>query len=401
MLTEANTGNARGWRTALTLVATAVLLAASTAGAQDAPPRQWDRETAQSLVAYIERVGSHGLDPADYAPVELERAIASGDAARLERQATESFADLAGDLAVGRVKPAQRGRYYIASDTTDPERVARLIDLAVGWSSAARVLDALVPQNREYAALRTALGQLGPGDDEERRKIAVSLERWRWLPRELGTRYLLANIPEYKVHLVDDGKRTSSHRIIVGKQGTPTPQFSATVNGVILNPSWYVPQSIVAESIGSLVRNNPATARARGYTWSYSGGGLRVTQRPGPQNALGQMKLDMPNSFSVYLHDTPNKNLFDEERRTFSHGCVRTDNPFGLATLLLAPSGWDRAMIDSVVKTRQTRQVRLQAPLPIYIVYLTAVADPEEGVRYLDDPYNLDAATAARMKAPR
>jgi murein L,D-transpeptidase YcbB/YkuD len=400
-LPEAIACGARRWRAALTLVAIAVMLAATTARAQDPPPRHWDRQTAQSLVAYIERVASHGLDPADYAPAELERAIASGDAARLERQATESFANLAEDLAIGRVKPGRRGRYYIPSDTIDPARVARLIDLAIGWSSAARVLDALAPRNREYAALRTALGQLGPGQGEERRKIAVSLERWRWLPRELGARHLLVNIPEYHVHLVDADRRTSSHRIIVGKRGTPTPQFSATVNAVILNPSWYVPQSIVGESVGSLVRNNPATARARGYTWSYSGGGLRVTQRPGPQNALGQMKLDMPNPFTVYLHDTPNKDLFDEEQRTFSHGCVRTDNPFGLATRLLTPSGWDRAMIDSIVANGETRRVPLQTPIPIYIVYFTAIADPEDGVRYLEDPYNLDAATAAQMKARR
>lgn len=392
---------AQGWRTAPILIAITVLLAAATARAQDTQPRHWGRQTAQSLVAYIERVSNHGLDPADYAPAELERAIVSADAARLERRATESFANLAGDLAIGRVKPGRRGRYYIPSDTIDPARVARLIDLAIGYRSAARVLDGLAPQNREYAALRTALGQLGPGQVEERRKIDVNLERWRWLPRELGARHLLVNIPEYQAHLLDAGRRTSSYRIIVGKKRTPTPQFSANVNAVILNPSWYVPQSIVRESVGRLVRKNPAAARARGYIWSNSGGGLRVTQRPGPQNALGQMKLDMPNPFTVYLHDTSDKDLFDEEQRTFSHGCIRAENPIGLATRLLAPSGWDRAMIDGIVETRQTRQVPLQTSIPIYIVYLTAVADPEYGVRYLDDPYNLDAATAAQMKARR
>ncbi len=113
------------------------------------------------------------------------------------------------------------------------------------------------------------------------------------------------------------------------------------------------------------------------------------------------MKLDMSNPFRVYLHDTPNKDLFDEDPGTFSHGCIRTDNPFDLAASLLAPSGWNRAKIDSIVATRRTRQVPLETPIPIYIVYRTAVADPVTGVRYLSDPCNLDAATAAQMKIRR
>lgn len=365
--------------------------------AQD-PPRHWDIKTAQSLLAYAERMGSHGLDPVDYSPAELEQAIGSEDPARIERQATETFARIASDLAIGAVKPGRRGRYFIASDSIDPARMARLIDTAIALGTVAHVLDAVAPQNREYAGLRRALSQLAPEEDEERRKIEVSLERWRWLPRNLGERYLLVNIPEYRLRLIENDREMATHRVIVGKSQTPTPQFSARVTGVILNPPWNVPQSIIAESVGSLVRNRPQVARARGYTWSFSGGGLRVTQQPGPQNALGQMKLDMPNPLSVYIHDTPSKELFERDTRTFSHGCIRTQNPFDLAEALLQESGVSRSEIDAGVAARRTKRMALADPIPVYVVYMTAVVGAGDSIEFLPDPYRLDGAIAAQLE---
>lgn len=365
--------------------------------AQDAP-RHWDIKTAQSLLAYAEMIDSHGLDPVDYSPAELEQAIGSGDPARIERQATDTFAKIASDLAIGAVKPGRRGRYFIASDSIDPARMARLIDTAITVGSVAHVLDAVAPQNREYAGLRHALSGLAPEQDEQRRKIEVSLERWRWLPRNLGDRYLLVNIPEYRLRLIDDDREIATHRVIVGKSRTPTPQFSAHVTGVILNPPWNVPQSIIAESVGSLVRNRPQVARARGYTWSYSGGGLRVTQQPGPQNALGQMKLDMPNPLSVYIHDTPSKELFERDTRTFSHGCIRTQNPFDLAEALLQESGASRSEIDAGVAARRTKRMALADPIPVYVVYMTAVVGAGDSIDFVADPYRLDDAIAAQLK---
>lgn len=376
----------------------AVTFSATVAFAQEPAPRHWDQQTAATLLAFIERIDRHGLDPADYGPAELEQVLTSGDATRLERQATDSFARVATDLAIGHVKPGRRGRFFIASDTIEPARMARLIDTAIAIGSVAHILEALAPQNREYSALRASLAKLAPGQDEERSKIEVSLERWRWLPRDLGDRHLLVNIPEYRLRLIDEDRETASHRVIVGKPQTPTPQFSAQVTAVILNPSWHVPQSIIAESVGSLVRARPQVARARGYVWSYSGGGLRVTQQPGPQNALGQMKLEMANPLSVYIHDTPSKDLFDREVRAFSHGCIRTQLPFDLAEVLLQDAGWSRSQIDDGVAARQTKRLPLASPIPVYVVYMTAVAGPDGTVRFLDDPYRLDAAIAAQLK---
>jgi L,D-transpeptidase YcbB len=400
-LLEAEARRARACLYGLASVAMlwALAFTASIAVAQEPTPRQWDSEVAGTLLAYIERLESHGLEPGDYAPAELERAIASGDSQAIERQATASFASVASDLALGRLRPGQRGRFFIASDTLDPMKIARDIDTAIALRSVAHVLEDLAPRHREYAALRRALAKLTPERIEERRKIAVNLERWRWMPRALGSRHLLVNIPEYRARLFDDGAETASHRVIVGAPRTPTPQFSAEATGVILNPPWNVPQSIVAESVGRLVRNSPAVARARGYTWrTDASGNLRVTQGPGPQNALGQMKIDMPNSFSVFLHDTPNKDLFEREARTLSHGCIRTQAPLDLAANLLADAGWSRSAIDEAVAARRTRRVPLSAPVPVHIVYLTAFAGTDGTVRNFDDPYRLDAAIYARLK---
>jgi L,D-transpeptidase YcbB len=378
-------------------MAWAFLLGATTAFAQDPAPRQWTPEAARTLLGYIERIDSHGLDAADYEPAELKQALAWGDAARLERQATRSFAGVAADLAIGHVKPGRRGRYFIASDPIEPAKMALLIDTAVAFGRVDQILESLAPQNRDYAALRASLANLPPGRDEERRKIEVSLERWRWLPRDLGERHLLVNIPDYRLQVIDRDRETVSHRVVVGKLQTPTPQFSAQITAVILNPAWHVPQSIIAESVGALVRNRPQVARARGYTWSHAGGGLQVTQQPGPQNALGQMKLEMANPLSVYIHDTPSKDLFERDVRALSHGCIRTQLPFDLAEVLLQDAGWSRAQIDDGVATRQTRRVPLANPISVYVVYMTAVAGPEGTVRFLDDPYRLDAAIAAQL----
>ncbi len=382
--------------TAVILLWAATMLAGA-AMAQAPQARQWDRETANSLLGYIGQIGGHGLDPADYQPDRLKKAIDSGDSALIESQADASFGLVAGDLAIGHVPPGQRGRYYIAPNSLDPALVARMIDIAIAARKVDRVLDSFAPQNPEYNALRKALAGPDGADAVKRTRIMATLERWRWLPRNPGGKYLVVNIPEYRLRLIDGGNEIASHKVIVGQVGKQTPQFETKVTGVILNPPWNVPQSIIAESVGNLVRKSPATARSRGYKWTTVGGHLQVTQAPGPGNSLGQLKLDMPNPLTVFIHDTPSKALFDREDRTFSHGCIRTQYPFDLAEKLLANVGWGRARIDAAVASRTTTRVGLSAPLPAYIVYLTAVPQANGDVLYLKDPYGLDRSLLAKL----
>jgi len=374
-----------------------VAMLAAAAVAQEPQPQHWDRATASSLLSYIEQIGGQGLNPADYEPSQLRQAIDSADAATLEQQATESFGLVAEDLATGHVQPGQRGRYYIAPDSLDPNRVSRMINMAITAHQVSWVLDSFAPQNPEYAALRKALAGPDGADAAKRSKLTATLERWRWFPHNPGGRYLIVNIPEYSLRLIDAGKEIESHKVIVGKPNLPTPQFSTEVTGVIFNPPWNVPQSIIRESVGALVRGNPAGARSHGYAWTSVAGHLEVTQAPAPGNSLGQMKLDMPNPLRVYLHDTPGKALFDEPDRTFSHGCMRLQDPFDLAETLLANAGWDRRRIDAAVASRTTRRVALSTPLPVYVVYMTAVPQADGSVLYLKDPYTQDAPVAAQL----
>lgn len=237
----------------------------------------------------------------------------------------------------------------------------------------------LRPHNPQYEALRLALRtEADPG-----RKITLlrNLERWRWMPHDMGHRYLLVNAAGYELGLWEDGRKVAQWRVIVGKPKTPTPVFTARVSGVIVNPWWDVPPSIVAESVGALVRRNPAEARRRGYVW----GGGSYRQRPGPGNALGQMKLVMPNPYKVYLHDTPNKALFEQPVRAFSHGCVRVDQALGLAATLLG------RQIDGEVKHGSTVTLPLGDPLPVYIVYFTADLGASGMVEFHEDIYGRDA----------
>jgi murein L,D-transpeptidase YcbB/YkuD len=182
--------------------------------------------------------------------------------------------------------------------------------------------------------------------------------------------------------------------VIVGKRTTPTPQFDAMVSGVIVNPWWDVPQSIVRESVGRQLRTNPAQPRARGYVMAAG----RIRQAPGPANALGQVKLVMPNPYSVYLHDTPGQTLFDEDVRAFSHGCIRVQDALGLAASLLRETeGWNRAHIDQAVSRGRPLQIDLRTPIPVYVGYFTAAAEESGDIVTFPDIYGRDGPVVASL----
>ena len=359
----------------------------------------WSRPAATALLDHGARLGSHGLDPRDYELDRLRSALDSGEQSTLDTAATRSFALIARDLANGRVPPERRRLSYFRTPNLTPDAVLSLMDRALASNDVPGTLDRLAPSHADYRMLRAALMSLPADAVADRARLRANLERWRWLPREMGQRYLIVNVPEYVARLVDRGAVLATHRVIVGKKGTPTPQFTTSATGIILNPTWTVPQSIIRESVGALIRNRPATARARGYTWTQQGGSLHVVQQPGPGNALGQMKIDMPNPLAIFLHDTPSKALFEREERTFSHGCVRTDQPFDLAVKMLAGTEWTRARIDETVAAGKTVTAQLPAPIPVYVVYLTARADANGRLNRFDDVYGLDGAIAGALGA--
>jgi len=368
-----------------------VLLAAAPLGA--AAPA-WPQGDAEQLLAFVDQIGGEGLDPKDYDPAALRRELAAGDVWRLNDRATATFLHVAADLSRGHMRDRRSVGWHIAGPAPDAAPADALLQQALANHAIAPALQSLLPDHRQYRLLKAALAATPAHDKAGIERLRANLERWRWMPRRLGDRYLLVNVPAFTVSLVEHDRVVERRRVIVGKRSTPTPQFQATVTGVILNPWWDVPQSIVRESVGSLLRRNPALARARGYTVS----GGRIRQKPGPGNALGQIKLVMPNPFTVYLHDTPSKQLFDEETRAFSHGCIRTQDAIGLAaTLLQGVPGWSRADIDRVVASGRNTEVPLARPLPVYVVYLTAAADDSGAIATFPDVYGRDGPVVSTL----
>lgn len=363
----------------------------------------WKPAEAQALLAYGQGIGAEGLDPSDYGLDAIRSALRNGDPAAIDGAATHSFALLAHDLAHGHVPEANRIGWHIHHDAPSAEMVGAMMAQALASGDVAGYLAALLPAHAEYRALKTALARSPAQDRAGPEKIRVNMERWRWMPRDPGGRHILVNVPAFRADLIEDGEVLSRHRVITGALKTPTPQFDAMVNGVIFNPSWYVPQSIIDESVGQLVRTRPAEAARRGYVSRRDENGrLAVRQLPGPSNSLGQVKLDMPNPFTIYLHDTPNKALFEKAVRTFSHGCIRTERIRDLAGLLLSgQKDWDMERISQVLAGRQTTRVLLAQPIPVYVAYFTAVDDGKGGIMFLDDVYGRDGAVAEALNDRR
>lgn len=367
-----------------------------------APPR-WSAPAAEALLGYAGDIGREGLDPALFPVSDLVGALSARDADRIDLTASRLFVALALALGEGVVPPEGRADWHIPGPALSDAQVAMLAGKARTTGDPGAVLKGLLPDHPHYRALRTALAAQRDPASAESMALRVNMERWRWMPRSLGGRYLIANVPEYQVRLVEGGRTLSVHRNVVGKPSTPTPQLLASVTGVVLNPNWTVPQSIIAESIGRLVRSQPAEARKRGYVaTALPGGGMRVVQVPGPGNALGQVKLAMPNPWSIYLHDTPAKALFEKDKRAFSHGCLRTEGIMDLAAMLLADQPqWTPERIAEVIAAKKTVLVPLSGPMPVYVVYFTRVADEADGVRAAEDLYGRDASVARMLSARR
>ncbi len=340
----------------------------------------WSNSDVATLKRWVDAA------PLDALPVistrSLDSAIASADAGRIDDAATSLALQLSRMHLVGAADRNERAGWNIV-DSDNEIALEPMLENAVGNDTLDTFFALLRPAHAEYSALRAAYGRATTETD--RRAIALNMERWRWMPRSLGEDYVLVNTAAFNASVWRAGSKIGKWRIIVGKKSSPSPVFKATIEGVIFNPWWEIPASIVRESVGALVRRNPSLAKARGYVWANG----RYRQRPGPNNALGQMKLVMPNPYSVYMHDTPNKNLFEEEVRAFSHGCIRTDDAIGYAATLL-DGVRTRQEIDDIVSSLETTRINLSKPIPVYITYFTAVSDSAEGVRILPDIYGRD-----------
>jgi murein L,D-transpeptidase YcbB/YkuD len=217
--------------------------------------------------------------------------------------------------------------------------------------------------------------------------IVAQMERWRWLPAELGERHIFVNIPEYIVRIVDKGETIHEARVIVGKAQTPTPIFSNVMDHIVVNPSWFIPPSIMKNDILPGLARDPDYAAKRGYVVTRSGSGISVRQPPGDRNALGHVKFMFPNEHAVYLHDTPGRHLFRTSERAYSHGCVRVDQPMKFGEIVLGrDEGWTEQRLRGMVGGGE-RTVRLARPLPVHLTYMTHVVGASGELTTYEDIY--------------
>lgn len=254
------------------------------------------------------------------------------------------------------------------------------------------------------------------------RQIETNLERWRWLPADLGQRHIEVNIAGFDVKVVESGRTVRSHRAVVGRQYRQTPMFSGTMTYLVLSPYWHVPPTIAAVDKLPVIKQDPSALPAQRMTllgqsdnqpvdpasvdWATITGAefnrrYRLRQDPGPTNALGTVKFMFPNRHNVYLHDTPSRELFERSSRGFSSGCIRVENPLDLAEYLLADQPeWTRARIDQAVAAGVERIVRLTAGVPVHLLYWTAWADEDGTVHFREDLYGRDRTVSGALDAP-
>jgi L,D-transpeptidase YcbB len=235
-----------------------------------------------------------------------------------------------------------------------------------------------------------ALADASAGDTVRRDRIRLNMDRWRWLPRDLGGKYIIVNVPSFHATLVEDGATRWKQRAIAGKLSTPTPQLTALATGVILNPWWEVPKSIEKEAAGK-----------KGFVpvKGPDGKTQRWRQPPGPTNALGQLKFVMPNSKAIYLHDTNARSRFNDSVRALSHGCVRTQHIVDLATQLLGDDDgpWTADRIQAALASKKTVQASFVKPLPVYIVYFSEAALVDGRIVDYKDLYGRDTKAMAAL----
>ncbi|MCK8515540.1 L,D-transpeptidase family protein [Methylonatrum kenyense] len=247
------------------------------------------------------------------------------------------------------------------------------------------------------------------------RQISVNLERWRWMPRDLGERYVMVNIAGFDMQVVDQGEKIMHQRVIVGRDYRQTPVFTGRMTYLVLNPYWEVPNSIAVRDILPQVRRDPSHLQRLGFqvlrgwgaeqqlldpetidwaTVPSRGFPYRLRQKPGPQNALGRIKFMFPNRHAVYLHDTPARELFRRADRAFSSGCIRVEEPEALAELLLDDPRWSRERIAEAIGSGREQTVILQRPVPVHLQYMTAWVDADGLVHLRNDLYNRDSRVA-------
>lgn len=409
--------------------------------AEGRPTRQ-----ALALLEVLQGAGEYGLDPTDYDttrlstlatdmlashPAGIGRTLhraggsACGDLGEAQFDLDLSAAAIAliSDLHYGRIDPRAAG-FELGAPRPEDLDLADAVRTLTTAEDVARALAGFEPQFEHYRLLEQALTHyrnLAAANAADARlaarvrKIDLTLERWRWLPA-FQTPPIIVNIPEFRLfafqQTADRAADILQMDVIVGRAfpRTRTPVFAADMRSVIFRPYWYIPRSIIVREMLPKIRANPGYLAAEHLQMvsvgpraavlpvtpdsvaALAAGTARLRQQPGPENALGLIKFDLPNYHDVYLHSTPAQQLFLESRRAFSHGCIRVSDPVALAAYVLrdTPGNWTPAKIQAAMHGTETRRVTLAKPIRVMILYGTVLAKEDGEVLFFDDLYGQD-----------
>ncbi|MGC9418103.1 MAG: L,D-transpeptidase family protein [Rhodovulum sp.] len=342
--------------------------------------------------------------------------------AKLRLETTVARGGWGAPVPRGTLRPGQSGAAVVALRN-------RMISMGYLTRSATATYDAALQKAVQAFQLDHGLqadGVAGTGTVDEinvsardrLKSVLVAMERERWLGNDRGDRHVLVNITDFHARIIEEGETVFQTRSVVGKNRSDqrTPEFSDVMEHMVINPTWNVPRSIAVKEYLPKMQANP---NAHGYLQLVDGRGRVVSrgaidfsrynarnfpfdlkQPPSTRNALGLVKFMFPNPYNIYLHDTPSKSLFDREVRTFSHGCIRLGDPFDFAYALLAKQTDDpKGFFAEKLATRRETRVDLVRPLPVHIIYRTAVTDPKGHMQYRRDVYGRDAAIFDALQA--
>ncbi|MDF2191179.1 L,D-transpeptidase family protein [Paraflavitalea sp. CAU 1676] len=246
------------------------------------------------------------------------------------------------------------------------------------------------------------LKELNVSAERRLEQLLVNLERMRWMPAEPSGSLILVNIPAFKMYVQDGSKELFNMDVVVGKEGHSTVLFSGNLNQVVFSPYWNIPESIVRkEVLPELAKNSNYLTEHQMEVTGEEDGLPVIRQLPGNQNQLGKIKFLFPNRFNIYFHDTPFKELFNKDKRAYSHGCIRLREPVKLAEfLLMNQPEWPRERIDSAMNSGKEKFVKVKDPVPVLIYYYTAWVDGNKQLQFREDIYGYDERLAKKMFAP-
>jgi L,D-transpeptidase YcbB len=376
---------------------------------------------AQAVITEIEKADDWGLSAADFDLPPLADLPAN-----IEEQATD---EVKLDLAILKYARFARG------GRLSPLRVSELLDQKPDLRNPKTVLNeigaspapdaylrALHPKHVQFERLRQALLKARARSKKgvttaEMQRIILNMERWRWMPPDLGSYYVQDNIPEFVGRVVKNGKTVYATKVVVGLPKYATPVFSADMRSIVFNPDWTVPETIITEDLAPALKadRGPDLSILRDHELNVSYQGKPIdpsqvdwgranvmsytfTQPPGPDNVLGKLKFNFPNRHAIYMHDTIQPEVFDETVRMASHGCIRVYQPAQLASFLLAEDkGWSAQQVKDMLVKGDNSVISLSHKIPVHLTYFTATVDDKGKVQIFDDVYDIDNKMAQAL----